>query len=450
MKRAILFLIILIGLSYVALGAINDGINACYSLDTADGNATYYYDSVGTNDVKYVISPTPLDSSVCKIGQCVGFNFSVNPDDALKSADNLNISGAVARTINFWAYSRAKGGQNHVVFFHGVNTDGNRFSVMFMNEYSVYFSGGAPTSYFDTGNDFSINNWQMYTVTYDGAKVRVWIDGVLTSAGAVAKSLSTTASQLEMSHVTAEEGYEGHIDEFMIWGRNLTGAEILDLYTNTRACSYVVGTTTAPVLSNINCTSCGAQGDTIAPYSTSDTTPSFAFDTNVQSNCRVGDENQDYPTMGVSRNCTSGDGTTSHTCTLTAQDTLTTATDYVYLACSNTLNANSSTTELEIDLSLLSDGDEIDDGIQTSLIWPGAAVYTNQKVYLRDLNNNQLLVTVDRVAVYGNQRWIINHDASTALGLFNITPVVYTLDMVNLNLAEIESKVSAFINATKS
>src|SRR3989344_4027929 len=70
----------------------------------------------------------------------------------------------------------------------------------------------------------------------------------------------------------------------------------------------------------------------------------------------------------------------------------------------------------------------IDLGIQQSSAWPEANVYNGQQVYLRNLNNDQILATVDRVVVYGNKRWIINYALpnESLVGLtFNITPVVY-------------------------
>ncbi len=82
-------------------------------------------------------------------------------------------------------------------------------------------------------------------------------------------------------------------------------------------------------------------------------------------------------------------------------------------------------------------------------MWPGASIYTNQQVYLRDLNNRQNLTTVDRVVVYGNQRWLINYNNVTTLGLFNMSPVVYSLEISNGTLLQIETMITSFINTTK-
>ena len=192
----------------------------------------------------------------------------------------------------------------------------------------------------------------------------------------------------------------------------------------------------------------------MSPYTTADTTPTFTLGTNFSANCRIGDVNQTYTTMGSSRNCGTT-GSTTHTCSLIAQDELATSTDYVYVSCANAQNDSlSNTAQLQMNITNLQTNttNAIDRGIQESAIWPGAKVYSNQQIYLRNLDNIQVLATVDRVAVFGNQRWIFNAgiDDETALGLFNLTPVVYVLDMVNVSLGDIQSQVSALIDATKN
>jgi hypothetical protein len=212
-----------------------------------------------------------------------------------------------------------------------------------------------------------------------------------------------------------------------------------------------------PVISALNCTSCNIpNGDTVAPYTTSDTTPTFNFTTDINAWCRIADQNWNYTTMGGTRNCTAGEGATSHICTLTAQDELNAANSSVYISCrdvgnNHPFNSSSGALEMEITGFASNASAAIDLGIQASTVWPQATVYSNQQVYLRDLNNNQVLATVDRVVAYGNQRWLLNYaEDANLLGLFNITPVVYVLDMKNMTFSQITPQVTAFINTTKT
>ena len=213
----------------------------------------------------------------------------------------------------------------------------------------------------------------------------------------------------------------------------------------------------APIISAINCTSCNIPfGDTAEPFTTSDTTPTFTFSTDINANCHIGASNVNYSSMGSSRNCTSGDGTLSHTCTLTTQDEIAVSSTTIYTSCSDTTGietVSNSSAKLIMDIANLTttSTDAVDGGIQTSSIWPGATVYRDQQIYLRNLANTQVTGMVDRVVVYGSQRWLLNvgNDNEVVLGLFNITPAVYSLELMNQSSSQIQSKISAFINATK-
>lgn len=263
--------------------------------------------------------------------------------------------------------------------------------------------------------------------THDGTYDYVAADAAVTESD----------TKLSISLEAAGAGGNGKIEIEDVW-RNTTTAE------------------SAPSLTAANCTSCNIPyGDSTEPYSTSDTTPTFSITTNDNANCRIGDTNENFTTMGSSRDC-STTGTSSHVCTLTVQDELVFSTDYVYIACENLNNKEGANATamltMQIDNLAQNSTNHIDIGIKNSVIWPGATIYSDQAIYIRDVYNQQISATVDRVAVYGNQRWILHvtDENETRPALFNISPVVYTLNLANVSLTEIENKVTALINSTKN
>jgi hypothetical protein len=169
--------------------------------------------------------------------------------------------------------------------------------------------------------------------------------------------------------------------------------------------------------------------------------------------CRIGDTNNNYTTMSSSRDCDAGQNLSIHTCTLTVQDGLVDYNVSVYISCNynETNNATMSLPMLISSLELPNSTEAIMQGIENSVVGQGATIYSNQKVYLRLLNGTNMITTVNKVVAYGNQRWLINYvnATGTTLGLFNITPVVYTLDMKNMTAKAIRANVTAFINSTK-
>lgn len=94
----------------------------------------------------------------------------------------------------------------------------------------------------------------------------------------------------------------------------------------------------------------------------------------------------------------------------------------------------------------------ISQGIDNSI--PSASKYSDQQIYAVDVNNNQDLGKFDWVAVYLNQTWAFNYvtdsdPTSDFTNMFNITPVLYVLELQYINSTEITNKVSVLIDETK-
>ncbi|MEA2037839.1 MAG: hypothetical protein U9O94_10115 [Nanoarchaeota archaeon] len=215
--------------------------------------------------------------------------------------------------------------------------------------------------------------------------------------------------------------------------------------------------TTAPTLSDINCTSCGIPGgDDNPPYETYDTTPTFTLSTDITAYCRIDNENLNYSAMGPSRNCTRLGGGFNHACTLNVDDELKlTPTDYTYIVCGNSGGGDETSQSLEMKITQIQPNasQAMEKGIVISI--PSATIYSDQQVYVRTISNQQELATFDKVALYGTQRWAFNYiDDSvneSSIGTFyNLTPVFYFLELINLSTQAIIEQVSEFINTTKT
>lgn len=202
---------------------------------------------------------------------------------------------------------------------------------------------------------------------------------------------------------------------------------------------------------------------TLVGIPTWDSTPTVRFTTNLQLPCRmsssrgVGDKN--YTTMTGTRDCDNGTVQFNHVCTLNVSDQLISQIEYLYISCNSTNQTNKSNSGL-LNVTLrdiyVNSTKALDLGIQSSVIWPTATIYQNQQVYIRLLNTSQVTGTVERVAVFGNQRWIFNlyNNSDTLnplIGLFNITPVVYVMEIAleTRSYNQIQSQVSTYINNTK-
>ena len=189
---------------------------------------------------------------------------------------------------------------------------------------------------------------------------------------------------------------------------------------------------------------------------TSDTTPTVKFTTIQSAFCGIGISNNNHTNMGISRNCTGG-GSASFTCTLTPQDEITNETSFLYIGCkdaANNENRTSTSGALRIsihtsDLESIGRG-AIESGIQNAL-GSGYTIYTDQKIYARNAANQQAVGVFDKVVKWMNKVWAFNALTGnyTAVGMFNITPVLYTLEFQNSTNSTVNNTVYQLIMATK-
>ncbi|MFN6039776.1 MAG: LamG-like jellyroll fold domain-containing protein [Bacteroidota bacterium] len=104
------------------------------------------------------------------------------------------------------------------------------------------FIGGSTNDIAHTGNvggnnfvlgsqGYSINNWYMFTVTYEGTTQKLFMNGVLVNSQPNTGSLQTSNLPLLFGKIGGNSGYfDGILDDLGIWNRALTQQEISDLY----------------------------------------------------------------------------------------------------------------------------------------------------------------------------------------------------------------------------
>jgi hypothetical protein len=72
-----------------------------------------------------------------------------------------------------------------------------------------------------------LNTWSHLAATYDGAALRLYVNGALVRTTAYAGSIATSASPLRIGGNSVwPEWFKGLIDDVRVYGRALTGSEI--------------------------------------------------------------------------------------------------------------------------------------------------------------------------------------------------------------------------------
>ena len=96
--------------------------------------------------------------------------------------------------------------------------------------------------YYIDNFDYANNDWYFFTVTYDGSKLSIYVNGKYVNQKAV--SLNTVGNVFRIgqriSGDTVKEGFKGTIDDVAIWNRVLTPEEISAMYVPATTNNYTL------------------------------------------------------------------------------------------------------------------------------------------------------------------------------------------------------------------
>lgn len=217
-----------------------------------------------------------------------------------------------------------------------------------------------------------------------------------------------------------------------------------------------------PQITFYNMTSEGGEGcttwntDKNTACTTSDTTPTVSVTTNENANCRIGIQNYNFTDLGIGKNCT-GFGSTQHTCTLTPDDELSQEISNIYIGCQDIFgreNLTSTSGALKVSIQT-SDLESIGrNAIESAILYTlisGYTIYTDQKLFARNSANSQFVGTFDKVIKKLNKIWAFNiiTGNDSFVNVFNITPVMYALEIKNMSARNINSTIIKLVNNTK-
>ncbi len=186
-----------------------------------------------------------------KVGQ--GFHFD-GVDDYLEVSDSPGLNPTDEITMDGWVYPTAtSGGTDFVGMILNKSTSpaANQYEVGRRNTTTCTIGSGIPegnlaflfagltglpndcNAWIDGFAPLPLNAWTHFAVTYDGAEIRVYANGVLTrTVSGVSGNLLTTNGSLRFSGRNGFAGsqFQGNIDEVQIFDRALTQTEIQGIF----------------------------------------------------------------------------------------------------------------------------------------------------------------------------------------------------------------------------
>jgi hypothetical protein len=91
-------------------------------------------------------------------------------------------------------------------------------------------------------NSSQLNEWKLYTLTYDGSNAKYYINGILIESVSVVYYKTNSILSFGNRHLgpNYEFNYWGDLDDIGIWDRALTQNEIISLYQSEVSCQSLV------------------------------------------------------------------------------------------------------------------------------------------------------------------------------------------------------------------
>ncbi len=157
----------------------------------------------GVND--YIVTAYPVNSAL-NISSAITIEAWINPTKSTGVQDVLSKSNSDFN--NSYIFPRTSDGWRTIEFL--INIYGYGWKVLKV-PYGLA----------------KLNQWHHVAATYDGLRMRMYIDGVKSGEIAFAGFITTNNNVLSLgNHMGFSEFYGGSIDEVRVWNRALTGCEI--------------------------------------------------------------------------------------------------------------------------------------------------------------------------------------------------------------------------------
>lgn len=219
--------------------ALTDNLINYWKLDESSGNAA---DSVGSLTLTATTSPTYGAALINNglVGNSGGY--------LRNSASNSSLGTATAWTINCWVWmSSTPSGVNDYFFGMCDTTNQLEYDIYYREDGALRLRGervkhGVAAVKVESVTTLSTSTWHMLTFTFSTSQIELFLDGVSvgttatsgtgSSGGTAGTSIGATAAGAQPIRTNVKT------DEYGIWTRQLSGAEITSLYNSGAGLAY--------------------------------------------------------------------------------------------------------------------------------------------------------------------------------------------------------------------
>lgn len=217
------------------------------TISTSNLVAYYKFDETSGVLIDYVGGDNNGTNTSVTYSQSGKINNSylfTSPTSYTTLANNGFPSGNNNWTFNMWIYD-INNVENGYLYYQGNNNPSQDIRISHSpstKTITVGSYGGDCTSV----ATIDFNTWGMLTVDYNQSYFNVYVNGVLSNS-CTRSSLNIQKTNPRFAYSPSGAKYGGRIDETSIWTRNLTSAEILELYNDGLGTTYTNGSFVSPI-----------------------------------------------------------------------------------------------------------------------------------------------------------------------------------------------------------
>lgn len=203
--------------------AATPGLVAAYGFN--EGSGTSGADASG-NGLTATLSGGATWTTQGKYGGALQFSGS---GQLVTVADANLLDLSTGMTLEAWVYPTVASGVQDVIIKEGSNVD--IYNLYARNwrglpEGNVYVGGSNQTA---EGTALPTGAWTHLAATYDGATVKLYVNGSLVGSTPISGTIPASTGALRIGGNTLwGEYFQGRIDEVRVYNRALTAAEVLN------------------------------------------------------------------------------------------------------------------------------------------------------------------------------------------------------------------------------
>jgi len=206
-------------------GSLTKGLVGYWSFDESTHGTTSVADLSGNNNRGFMINGP--QKAIGKIGQ--GLSFDV-VDDLITMGDVLDFTTANL-SFSAWFYPQSGGHAFPRIIDKDNNLDNGYYFVYDKTNGALMFKTAGTTNMSSNNSVITQNAWNHVVVTYDGANVRFYVNGVAQGAPAYTTLPVNTVNAFVVGNIAdSSRPLDGKLDDVRIYNRALSASEIQRLY----------------------------------------------------------------------------------------------------------------------------------------------------------------------------------------------------------------------------